>query len=90
MRFRKYEFESKEQFEQLKLENNITPYDGAFAELGNLRNDTYSVDVLWNQIPPEEFKPYEIWDVQGNGTHTFLGWNFNPQEQNQIYKQIKQ
>lgn len=89
MRFRKYEFESKEQFEQLKLENSITLYDGAFAELGNLRNNTYSVDILWNQLPPEDFKSYEIWDVQGNGSHTFLGWEFNPEEQNQLYKQIK-
>lgn len=76
MKFRKYEFESKEQFEELKLQTNITSYDGTFSELGILRNDKYSVDILWNQQSPEDFIPYEIWDVQGNGSHTFLGWEF--------------
>lgn len=80
MKFRKYEFESKEQFEELKLQTNITPYDGTFSELGILRNDKYSVDILWNQSSPEDFIPYEIWDIEGNGSHTFLGWNFNPDE----------
>ncbi len=90
MKFRKYEFDSKEQFEELKLQNNITGFNGTFTELGILREDKYSVDVLWNQFPPEDFKPYEIWDIQGNGSHTFLGWDFNPEEQNQLFKQIKQ
>lgn len=83
MQFRKYEFDSKEQFEQLKLQNNVTGFNGTFTELGILRNDKYAVDVLWNQQSPEDFIPYEIWDVQGNGSHTFLGWDFNPNEQTQ-------
>ena len=82
-RFRKYEFDSKEQFEELKLQNNVTGFNGTFTELGILRNDKYAVDVLWNQQPPEDFIPYEIWDVQGNGLHTFLGWDFNQNEQTQ-------
>jgi hypothetical protein len=90
MKFRKYEFDSKEQFEELKLQNNITGFNGTFTELGILREDKYSVDVLWNQQPPEDFKSYEIWDIQGNGSHTFLGWDFNPEEQNQLFKQTKQ
>lgn len=57
------------------------PYDGTFVELGYLREGKYSVDVLWYQSSPEEFIPYEIWDIEGNGSHTFLGWDFNPDEQ---------
>jgi hypothetical protein len=76
MKFRKYEFESKEQFEDLKLQNNISSINGTFVELGNLRNDTYSVDVLWFWGIPDEWIQYEIWDVEGNGSHTFLGYEF--------------
>lgn len=78
--FRKYEFESQEQFEELKLQVNLLEYN-TFVELGNLRDDKYSVDVLWYQSPPESFEPYEVWDIEGNGSHTFLGWNFNQNEQ---------
>ncbi len=74
--FRKYEFESKEDFEELKLQYNITEADGTFVELGVLRNNKYSVDVLWRFNSPNDWKPYEIWDVEGNGLHTFLGWEF--------------
>jgi hypothetical protein len=80
--FRKYEFESKQQFEQLKLEYNITELNGTIAELGNLRDETYSVDILWDYGMPYEWKQYEIWDIQGNGSHTFLGYEFNIEEQN--------
>jgi hypothetical protein len=75
--FRKYEFDSKEQFEDLKLQHNISGMNGSFAELGILRNNKYSVDVLWSWGMPDEWQQYEIWDVEGNGSHTFLGYNFN-------------
>lgn len=76
MKFRKYEFSSKEQYINLIIQTNVTPYDGTFVELGYLKEGKYSVDVLWNQSSPEEFIPYEIWDIEGNGSHTFLGWEF--------------
>ena len=76
MKFRKYEFNTKEQYEELVLNTNVTPYNGTFVELGYLTENKFSVDVLWYQSSPEEFIPYEIWDVQGNGSHTFLGWEF--------------
>ncbi len=76
MKFRKYEFNSKEEYENLKIQTNVSSFDGTFVELGNLRENKYSVDVLWNQSYPEEFIPYEIWDIEGNGSHTFLGWEF--------------
>jgi hypothetical protein len=79
--FRKYEFESQEEFEQIKSESNIIESLNTFVELGDLRDEKYSVDVLWVQTPPLNFTPYEIWDVDGNGSHTFLGWTFNKDEQ---------
>jgi hypothetical protein len=78
--FRKYEFDSKEQFEELKLQHNITNINGTFIELGILRNDKYSVDVLWSWGMPDEWQQYEIWDIVGNGSHTFLGYEFNKEE----------
>lgn len=41
-------------------------------------SDKYSVDVLWNDLDesPYGWKSYEI-TVEGNGAHTFAGWNFN-------------
>jgi len=74
--FRKYEFESKEYFEELKLQYNITEINGTFVELGVLRDNKYAVDVLWRFNPPDDWVPYEIWDIVGNGSHTFLGWDF--------------
>ncbi len=76
MKFRKYEFDTKEQYEELVLNTNVTPYNGTFVELGYLRENKFSVDVLWYQSSPEEFIPYEIWDIEGNGSHSFLGWEF--------------
>lgn len=75
--FRKYEFDSKEQFEELKLQYDITYINGTFIELGILRSDKYSVDVLWSWGMPDEWQQYEIWDIEGNGSHTFLGYEFN-------------
>ncbi len=75
--FRKYEFDSKEQFEELKLQYDITYINGTFIELGILRDNKYSVDVLWSWGMPDEWQQYEIWDIEGNGSHTFLGYEFN-------------
>ena len=54
-----------------------------FDEEGNLEtegvaSEMYSVDVLWNDLDesPYGWKSYEI-TVEGNGAHTFAGWNFN-------------
>ena len=56
-----------------------------FDEEGNLEtegvaSEMYSVDVLWNDLDesPYGWKSYEI-TVEGNGVHTFAGWNFNEQ-----------
>jgi hypothetical protein len=79
--FRKYEFDSKEQFEELKVQYDITYINGTFIELGNLRENKYSVDVLWSWGMPDEWQQYEIWDIEGNGSHTFLGYEFNKEQQ---------
>jgi hypothetical protein len=79
--FRKYGFDSKEQFEELKLQYDITNINGTFIELGNLRENKYSVDVLWSWGMPDEWQQYEIWDIEGNGSHTFLGYEFNKEQQ---------
>lgn len=44
------------------------------------QSDKYSVDVLWEDLDesPYGWKSYEI-TVEGNGVHTFAGWNFNEQ-----------
>jgi|TARA_R100000482_G_scaffold112424_1_gene54952 hypothetical protein len=41
-------------------------------------SDKYSVDVLWYDLDssPYGWTSYEI-SVEGNGVHTFAGWNFN-------------
>lgn len=75
--FRKYEFPSEEIYLQLKEQFLDSPH--IFVELGILRDDKYSVDVLWSAGAPGEWGEYEIWDVQGNGSHTFSGWEFQNQ-----------
>jgi len=75
--FRKYEFDSYEHYRTLYEEASITDFDGLFVELGNLRNDNYSVDVLWNYSVNPDWEEYEICDIVGNGSHTFLGHNFS-------------
>jgi hypothetical protein len=49
-------------------------------ETEGVASDKYSVDVLWNDLDesPYGWKSYEI-TVEGNGAHTFAGWNFNEQ-----------
>lgn len=73
--FKKYEFDSQEQYHQLKeqLQNDLS----LFVELGELRENKYSVDVLWSTVNYEQWQQYEINDVVGNGSHTFLGYDYN-------------
>lgn len=73
--FKKYEFDSEEQYFQLK--ENINNYLDVFVELGNLRDNKFSVDVLWNEGFPEQWEQFSVMDVEENGSHTFLGCNFN-------------
>mgnify|MGYP003112667794 FL=1 len=49
-------------------------------ETEGVASDMYSVDVLWNDLDesPYGWKSKEI-SVEGNGVHTFAGWNFNEQ-----------
>jgi hypothetical protein len=74
--FKKYEFTSEEIFDNLfiKYQDNTS---STFVRLGMLRNDKFSVDVLWYGTPDNEWEEYEIYDVEGNGSHTFLGHNFS-------------
>lgn len=72
--FRKYEFIDRTIYDELIEKTPLT--FNSFVELGFLRDDKFSVDVLWCNDIREEWKPYEIWDVEGNGSHTFAGFEF--------------
>ena len=53
-------------------------YDDELNEIkAPVLSDKYSVDVLWDNLneSPYGWKSYEI-QVEGNGVHTFAGWNF--------------
>lgn len=76
--FKKYQFPSQDFFRELLSKTEINPYT-AITELGMLVENTYSVDTLWVNQLPEEWKEYEINDVQGNGAHTYMGWEFKPE-----------
>jgi len=85
MYFRKYEFPSEEYFDLLvqdiPLESNQ-----AIVKLGKLATEEltieeltakkYCVDILWENEIPVDWTQYETWDVEENGSHTFLGWEF--------------
>jgi hypothetical protein len=73
--FRKYEFPSEEFYRELKGEQDFG-YFTKFVELGNLRNETFSVDVLWIAGAPSNWEPYEVWNFDDNGSHTFAGYEF--------------
>ena len=51
--------------------------DEGNIETEGVASDSYSVDVLWNDLDesPYGWKSYEI-TVEGNGAHTFAGWSF--------------
>ena len=72
MEFKKYKFETEEVYREL-LNNNYNTLD-TFVELGYVDN-YFLVDVLWLEYN-EDWKDYEVF-VEGNGIHTFLGYNFN-------------
>lgn len=74
--FRKYQFPSKEVFDDLILNTEINVYS-TITELGILVDTYYSVDALWYNEVPDSWKEYEIWDIEGNGFHTYAGWQFN-------------
>ena len=73
--FKKYQFPSKEFFDSLLINTEVSPYS-TITELGILVEDFYSVDALWYETPPDSWGVYEIKDVEGNGSHTYLGWDF--------------
>ena len=54
--------------------------DEGNIETEGVASDKYSVDVLWEDLDssPYGWATYEI-SVEGNGVHTFAGWNFNEQ-----------
>jgi len=74
--FRKYEFSSEQTYRELLNSTNVNMFS-SIVELGILAENTYNVDVLWIDQLPETWTQYEIWDIEGNGAHTFSGWNFN-------------
>lgn len=79
--FRKYEFPSEEFFDNLATKYEGNPYH-TFVRLGIIRNDMFSVDVLWYGGTDFEWIEYEIYDVEGNGSHTFAGFDFNRDDNN--------
>jgi hypothetical protein len=78
MYFRKYEFNSIEEFNTLMLTVPETSIQ-TIVYLGVLSPNKFSVDILWENEIPVDWTEFEIWDVEGNGHHTFLGWEFKKQ-----------
>jgi hypothetical protein len=76
--FRKYQFPSKDFYKEL-LDQTDVYSESTITELGVLLENSYSVDALWYNQLPEEWIPYEIWDIKGNGSHTYAGWDFHNQ-----------
>jgi hypothetical protein len=66
--FRKYAFPTKAEFEAFFT---LSQPDATCVELGEIDN-TYCVDLLWDDQPAPDWLPYEIW-VAPMGAHTFLG-----------------
>lgn len=79
--FRKYEFPSEEFFDELVLKYDGNPFH-TFVKLGILRNEKFSVDALWYGETDCEWVEYEIYDVEGNGSHAFAGFDFNREDNN--------
>ncbi len=85
MYFRKYEFPSEEYFDTL-IQDIPLESNQAIVKLGKLATEEltieeltakkYCVDILWENEIPVDWTQYEIWDIEGNGSHTFLGWEF--------------
>jgi hypothetical protein len=79
--FRKYEFPSEELYNSLVEKYIGNPYH-TFVALGIIRDNKFSVDVLWYGGSDSEWIEYEIYDIEGNGTHTFSGFDFNREQDN--------
>lgn len=73
--FRKYEFATKTSLKRL-MDALVVPNAHIIVDLGELTKGRTSVDALWLDNIPEGWTQYELWDIEGNGTHTFLGHNF--------------
>lgn len=78
MYFRKYEFNSIEEFNTLMLTVPETSSQGV-VYLGELTPNKISIDILWDNEIPVDWTEFEIWNVEGNGYHTFSGWEFKKQ-----------
>jgi len=85
MLFRKYTLKPAK-WEQLKeLATNCTIVELGHIALSPavMEGDTvkkpavispdWHVDILWEQAPPKEFKPFEVWP-DGLGAHVFAGF----------------
>lgn len=73
--FKKYEFSSQKQYRELKA--TLIEDNSSFVELGILTENRFSVDVLWRDTEPQEWIQYELLNIEDNGSHTFLGYEFN-------------
>jgi hypothetical protein len=73
--FKKYQFPSKQIFEDLLSKTETNP-NTTITELGILVENMYSVDVLWCNQLPIDWEYYEINNIENNGYHTYLGWEF--------------
>lgn len=76
--FRKYEFDSQQQFD-LIFQDLPETSNQTIVPLGGLIPNKFCVDILWHNEIPLDLTQYEVWDIVGNGSHTFLGWDFNQQ-----------
>jgi hypothetical protein len=68
--FRKYHWNTKAEFEAFY---QLSQPDATCVELGEIDN-TYCVDVLWDNEPDADWLPFEVWP-EPVGVHTFLGWD---------------
>ena len=77
MQFRKYEFNTLQEWATLKntleFDINSNPRACSIVELGNVSLTKTAVDILWyDDIIPLEFTQYEVWP-KNIGNHTFQG-----------------
>lgn len=79
--FKKYEFPSEQVYREL-LQTVDTHSVSHLAELGTWEDSVYRVDALWYKEYPQDWEPYSLQEVEGNGLHSFAGWNFNNTENN--------
>jgi len=68
--FRKYKWNTKAEFEAFF---ELSQPNATCVELGEIDN-TYCVDLLWDDQPAPDWEQYETWPPPV-GIHTFLGWD---------------